>query len=106
MTVWGLGNFIVIYLAGLQGIPKSYLEAVEIDGGNAWHKFRHVTLPLMSPIIFFNVLMSIVVEPAGLRARAVAHAGRTEQLDALHGLLHLPGGLQNGTASATPPRCP
>ena len=60
LTVWGLGNFIVIFLAGLQGIPKSYLEAVEIDGGRAWHKFRHVTLPLLSPIIFFNVLMSLV----------------------------------------------
>ena len=60
MTIWGLGNFIVIYLAGLQSVPKTYLEAVEIDGGNAWHKFRHITLPLMSPIIFFNVLMSMI----------------------------------------------
>jgi multiple sugar transport system permease protein len=61
MTIWGFGNFIVIYLAGLQGIPRAYLEAVEIDGGNAWHKFRHITLPLLSPVILFNVLMSIVV---------------------------------------------
>ncbi len=60
MTVWGLGNFIVIFLAGLQSVPRTFLEAVEIDGGNAWHKFRHITIPLMSPIIFFNVLMSMV----------------------------------------------
>jgi multiple sugar transport system permease protein len=60
MTIWGFGNFIVIYLAGLQGIPRTYLEAVEIDGGNAWHKFRNVTLPLLSPVILFNVLMSVV----------------------------------------------
>jgi multiple sugar transport system permease protein len=60
MTIWGFGNFIVIYLAGLQGIPRTYLEAVDIDGGNAWHKFRHVTVPLLSPVIFFNVLMGIV----------------------------------------------
>ena len=60
MTIWGLGNFVVIFLAGLQSVPKTYLEAVEIDGGNAWHKFRNVTLPLLSPVIFFNVLMSIV----------------------------------------------
>lgn len=60
MTIWSFGNFIVIFLAGLQNIPKSYLEAVEIDGGNVWHKFRNVTLPLLSPVIFFNVLMSIV----------------------------------------------
>jgi len=60
MSIWGFGNFIVIYLAGLQGIPRTYLEAVEIDGGNAWHKFRNVTLPLLSPVILFNVLTSVV----------------------------------------------
>ncbi|MGA2547462.1 MAG: sugar ABC transporter permease [Rectinemataceae bacterium] len=60
MTIWGFGNFIVIYLAGLQGIPRTYLEAVEIDGGNVWHKFRNVTLPLLSPVILFNVMTSIV----------------------------------------------
>ena len=60
MTTWACGNLIVIFMAGLQNVPKTYLEAVEIDGGNFWHKFRHVTLPMMSPIIFFNFLMSIV----------------------------------------------
>jgi multiple sugar transport system permease protein len=60
MTVWGLGNMIVIFLAGLQSVPATYLEAVAIDGGNFWHKFRHVTLPMMSPIIFFNFLMSVI----------------------------------------------
>jgi multiple sugar transport system permease protein len=61
MTVWGSGNLIVIFLAGLQNVPKSYLEAVEMDGGNAWHKFRHITLPMMSPIIFFNFIISMIV---------------------------------------------
>lgn len=60
LTIWGLGNVIVIYLAGLQGIPRAYLEAVEMDGGTGWHKFRHVVMPLMSPIVFFNVLMGLV----------------------------------------------
>jgi multiple sugar transport system permease protein len=60
MTIWTFGNFIVIYLAGLQGIPRTYLEAVDIDGGNAWHKFRHVTLPLLSPVVLFNVLTGVV----------------------------------------------
>lgn len=60
MTVWGSGNLIVIFLAGLQSVPGAYLEAVEIDGGNAWHKFRNVTLPMMTPIIFFNFLISVV----------------------------------------------
>ena len=60
MTVWAAGSTIVIFLAGIQNVPRSYLEAVEIDGGNAWHKFRHVTFPLMTPIIFFNFLMSMI----------------------------------------------
>ncbi|HVO38450.1 MAG TPA: sugar ABC transporter permease [Spirochaetia bacterium] len=60
MAVWGCGSMIVIFLAGLQNVPKSYLEAVEIDGGNAWHKFRHITIPMMTPIIFFNFLMSMI----------------------------------------------
>ncbi|HET6485126.1 MAG TPA: sugar ABC transporter permease, partial [Spirochaetia bacterium] len=76
LTVWGLGNFIVIFLAGLQGIPRSYLEAVQIDGGNAWHRFRHVTLPLMSPIIFFNLLMSLVTNlQIFVPARALTKGG-------------------------------
>jgi multiple sugar transport system permease protein len=60
MTIWGSGSLIVIFLAGLQNVPKTYLEAVEIDGGNAWHKFRYVTVPMMTPIIFFNFLMSMI----------------------------------------------
>jgi len=71
MSVWGFGNFIVIFLAGLQGIPRAYLEAVEIDGGGAWHKFRHVTLPLLSPVILFNVLTSAV---ANLQAFVPAYS--------------------------------
>jgi multiple sugar transport system permease protein len=60
MTIWGSGSLIVIFLAGLQNVPRSYLEAVEIDGGNAWHKFKYITIPMMTPIIFFNFLMSII----------------------------------------------
>ena len=60
MTVWGSGSLIVIFLAGLQNVPKTYLEAVEIDGGNVWHKFWYITIPMMTPIIFFNFLMSII----------------------------------------------
>ena len=60
MAVWGMGSMIVIFLAGLQNVPRAYLEAVEIDGGNTWHKFRHITIPLMTPIIFYNFLMSMI----------------------------------------------
>lgn len=60
MSVWGCGGAVVIYISGLQSVPVSLLESVSVEGGNAWDRFRTVTLPYMSPIIFFNVLMSII----------------------------------------------
>jgi multiple sugar transport system permease protein len=60
MSLWGLGGAMVIYLAGLQGIPNEFYEAAEIDGANAWKKLWHVTIPLMSPVIFFNLIMGII----------------------------------------------
>jgi len=60
ISVWLSGNLIVIFLAGLQNVPRVYSEAAEIDGANAWQRFIHVTLPCMSPIILYNTLMSLV----------------------------------------------
>ena len=50
----------VIYLAGLQGISKEYYEAAALDGANAFTKFFKITLPLLSPVLFYNVLMSLI----------------------------------------------
>ncbi|MBU4226902.1 sugar ABC transporter permease [bacterium] len=61
MSVWkGLGYNIVIFLAGLQNIPESYYEAADIDGANNWEKFKHITLPLLSPVTYFVILISII----------------------------------------------
>lgn len=61
MGVWGgAGNTIVIFLAALQGVPRQLLEAVEIDGGNWFHKFRAVTLPMISPVTFFNLIIGLI----------------------------------------------
>lgn len=60
MGIWGTGSTQVIFLAGLQNIPRVYYEALEIDGGNAWHKFRHITLPMVSSTMFFNLIMGII----------------------------------------------
>jgi multiple sugar transport system permease protein len=61
MSVWGgAGNAIVIFLAALQGVPRELLEAVEIDGGNWWHRFRAITLPMISPVTFFNVVTGLI----------------------------------------------
>jgi multiple sugar transport system permease protein len=60
MSLWGIGGGIIIYLAGLQGIPTELYEAVEIDGGGRRATLRHITLPMMSPVIFFNVVTGII----------------------------------------------
>jgi multiple sugar transport system permease protein len=61
IAVWGgLGSGMVIFLAGLQGIPNELLEAAKIDGANQWKSFRHVTLPLMTPVIFFQLVMGLI----------------------------------------------
>lgn len=60
MSLWGVGGSMVIYLAGLQGIPEHLYEAVEIDGGGWWAKFRHVMVPMMTPTIFFNLIMGVI----------------------------------------------
>ncbi|MBE5773670.1 MAG: sugar ABC transporter permease [Clostridiales bacterium] len=60
IAVWLSGNLIVIFLAGLQNVPRNYHEAAEIDGANAWHRFWKITIPCMTPIIFYNLLMSLV----------------------------------------------
>ena len=60
MSLWGIGGGIVIYLAGLQAIPTELYEAVEIDGGGLLAKFRHITIPMISPVIFFNLVTGII----------------------------------------------
>jgi multiple sugar transport system permease protein len=60
MSVWGVGNSIVIYLAGLQNVPKELYEAAEIDGAGTWRRFWHITLPMISPVIYFNLIMGII----------------------------------------------
>jgi len=60
MDLWGIGGGIVIYLASLQGVPQHLYEAAEIDGASAWQKTRHVTLPMLTPVIFFNLIMGVI----------------------------------------------
>ena len=60
MVVWQTGGAMIIYLAGLQGIPTQLYEAVEIDGGGVWRKFVTVTIPMMTPILFFQLIMGVI----------------------------------------------
>lgn len=60
MRVWVMGTQMVIFLAGLQHVPVQLLEAAELDGAGAWKRLRHVTIPIMTPVIFFNLIVGII----------------------------------------------
>ena len=60
MSLWDVGPMMIIFLAGLQGVPRQLYEAVEIDGGNAWHRLWHITIPMITPTILFNLILSII----------------------------------------------
>lgn len=60
MSLWGIGQAVVIYLAGLGDIPDDYYDAADVDGANWFQKTFHITLPLLTPVIFFNLVMGII----------------------------------------------
>jgi multiple sugar transport system permease protein len=60
LGMWGIGSIMIIFLASLLDVPDYLYEAAEIDGANAWHKLRHVTLPTISPVILFAVVTSVI----------------------------------------------
>lgn len=60
MGTWSLGGTMVIFLAGLQGIPRHLLDAAALDGANGWQRFWTVTLPMLSPVIFFNLIIGVI----------------------------------------------
>ncbi|EOS58858.1 carbohydrate ABC transporter permease [Paenibacillus barengoltzii] len=60
MGIWGIGNTIIIYLSGLQGVPEELYEAAELDGAGRFRRFFSITLPMISPTIFFNLIMGII----------------------------------------------
>jgi multiple sugar transport system permease protein len=61
VSLWAsVGYYGVILLAGLQNIPRQYYEACELDGGSPWHKFLHITIPLVSPQLFFVVMITVI----------------------------------------------
>jgi multiple sugar transport system permease protein len=60
LGIWGIGAGMIVNLAGLQGIPTEYYDAARIDGAGFWGTLRHVTLPLLSPVLFYTLVLSIV----------------------------------------------
>ncbi len=60
MGVWGVGNAMLTMLATMQGVPTELYEAADVDGANGWTKFLRITLPLISPVIFYNLVLSVI----------------------------------------------
>jgi multiple sugar transport system permease protein len=58
--IWGVGNMMLIFIAGLQGVPTELYDAARVDGAGTWTTFRMITIPLITPIIFYNLLISLV----------------------------------------------
>jgi multiple sugar transport system permease protein len=60
MSLWGVGGGLVVYLAGLQGVPTELYEAAEVDGAGKWRRFWHITIPMISPVLLFQAIMGII----------------------------------------------
>lgn len=60
MSLWKVGGSMLLYLASMQGVPQTLYEAAEIDGANPFRRFWHITLPMITPIIFFDVVTSTI----------------------------------------------
>lgn len=87
MSLWAAGGSMVIYLAGLQSVPTHLYEAAEIDGAGPWQKFWTVTVPMMSPVIFYNIIVGIIASLQNFVTVLVMTSGISSQ----------PGGPANST---------
>lgn len=87
IALWGIGGGMPIFLAGLQAIPREFYEAAEIDGSNYWNSFIHVTLPLLTPVIFFSVITGIIGSFQVFASAYIATAGGPENATLFYVLL-------------------
>jgi multiple sugar transport system permease protein len=60
MGLWGIGNMMLIFLAGLQGVPSELYDAAKVDGAGRWASFRNITLPMISTVIFYNLIITLI----------------------------------------------
>jgi len=60
LGLWGIGNTMIIFLASLLDVPRQLYEAADVEGASAWQRFRHITLPMISPVIFFAVITGVI----------------------------------------------
>jgi multiple sugar transport system permease protein len=105
MSLWSVGNFVVIYLAAISDIPASLHEAAQLDGANTFRRLMHVTIPMLSPVIFFNLVMGLIRSVQTFASIYVLSEGTGEPgaslaLISIHLFLSAFADLQMGYASA------
>ncbi len=105
MSLWGVGNFMIIYLAALGGVPTPLYEAAELDGAGPLRRFWHITLPMLSPVIFFNLVMGLIQSVQAFTqiyivSEGTGEPGRSTLVLSLHMVLSAFKDLEMGYASA------
>jgi len=86
MSLWGAGGSMVIYLAGLQSVPQHLYEAAAIDGAGTWGRFWNVTVPLMSPVIFYNLIVGFIASIQGFVLVLIMTNGGPANATLMYGL--------------------
>jgi multiple sugar transport system permease protein len=81
LAIWQFGAPMVIFLAGLKQVPTELYEAASVDGAGAWRKFRHITLPMLSPVIFFNLVLETIHGFQGFTSAFVVSGGTGGPVD-------------------------
>jgi len=76
LAVWQFGTPMVVFIAGLSQIPLDLYEAARVDGANRWRQFWHVTLPMLSPVILFNLIFQIIISFQSFTSAAIISGGR------------------------------
>jgi multiple sugar transport system permease protein len=82
MSFWVIGSPVIIYSAALKDVPVTLYEAADLDGVSSWGRFLHVTLPMISPAVLFNAVMSMIWSLQGLRPAARDDQGRAREFNA------------------------
>jgi multiple sugar transport system permease protein len=105
MSVWTVGNAMIIFLAAIGDVPRSLYEAATIDGAGWWGKFRHVTLPMLSPVILFNLIMGLIrsvqtFASVYILSEGTGQPGQSMLVYSLHLFLSAFSDLEMGYASA------
>src|SRR2546423_3802102 len=104
LALWGIGNTMVIFLAALLDVPVQLHEAAAIDGANAWQRFRHVTLPTLSPVLVFTTITSVIYTLQYFTQAAVAAGAASGQVTAGGNSKSNNFGLPQGPTFTYPPR--